>query len=89
MEPVDFYNPCEKVEAQLEGTMRLSKVATEAGNPIEKLFVVEEISPDDIGPPSEHFLRFIRSVSSFSFVNSFTLGEFTEQVRKRFASANR
>lgn len=69
--------------------MVLKKIPTDPKDPIEVLYVVEEISEDDIAPPSTHFLNFLRELPSLSFVNSFTMGEFTDQVRKRFATAPR
>lgn len=66
--------------------MKLNKIYTKAKDPIEELYSVEEISKDDIAPPSEQFLKFIREVSGSSIVNTFTIGEFTKQVEQRFAS---
>lgn len=69
--------------------MILKRIPTEPKDPVEEFYVVEELSRDDIAPPSKHFLDFIRDLPGFSFVNSFTIGEFTEQVRKRFATPTR
>ena len=66
--------------------MKLKKIITEAKEPVEGLYSVEEISLDDIAPPSEQFLKSIRELSGLSFLNTFTLDEFVKQVQQRFVS---
>ena len=68
--------------------MKLHKIQIEDKDPIEGLYVVGEISADDITPPSEHFLKAIRQLSGFSFLNALTIDEFTKQVRQRFTSVD-
>ena len=65
--------------------MRLKRVPKEAGDPADG-YMVEEIASEDIAPPSDRFLSLLRGLSGFTFVNSLTVDEFTQQVRKRFAS---
>ena len=66
--------------------MKLGKITTEVKNPIEGLYDVEEIMSNDIAAPSEHFLKYIREHSGFSFLNIFTIKEFTKKVQQRFVN---
>jgi len=65
--------------------MELQKIVTEAEGHIEGLYIVQKISPEDISPPSGHFLKFVRELKGFPFLNTFTIVEFTKQVRHHFA----
>ena len=65
--------------------MKLKNISVEVNDPLERLYDVEEISPDDI-VPSENFLKFIRELKGYSFLNVFTLDELTKQVKQRFTS---
>lgn len=69
--------------------MDLKKIVTGMGDPVKEHYTVEDITLDDIAPPSEHFLRVVRKMGEFSFVNSFTTDNFTEEIRKRFVSPKR
>lgn len=69
--------------------MRLTRVDTEAGDIVERRFIVEDITEDDIGAPSQHFVKFVRGLEGFAFLNTFTMDEFTNQVRQRFVSGQR
>ena len=66
--------------------MRLTNDSIEPNDIAESRFTLEDITDEDIGPPSEHFMRIVRDLEGFKFLNSFTIDEFTKQVRQRFAS---
>ncbi len=66
--------------------MKLGKITIEAKEPIEELYDVEEILSNDIAPPSEYFLKYIRELSGFSFLNVFTIKEFNKKVQQRFVN---
>ena len=69
-----------------EVMMKLNRIPTPSKNPVEKHYIVDDISPSDIAPPTERFFQFVREVPGFAFINFFTKDEFTAQVRKRFAT---
>lgn len=67
--------------------MKLRKIHTEAEKHLEGLYAVEEISPKDIASPSDNFLEVSRNLRSFS-LNTFTIGEFSKEVQRRFTNNN-
>jgi hypothetical protein len=68
--------------------MKLEKVYEE-GIPTKELFEVTEITSDDITPPSENFLKFLREHKEFSFLNSFTFDYFDRKLIERFTSCGK
>lgn len=67
--------------------MKLKRIPTEAKDPVEELYEVEEISKDDIELASGDFLKAIRGLSGLSFLNTFTIDEFNKQLLEHFTSS--
>ena len=66
--------------------MKLKKIATRPEDPVEGLYCVKNISATDIDPAGGEFLNFVRGLSGFSFLSTFTVDEFNVQVQRRFVS---
>jgi len=68
--------------------MILRKIHTDAEKHLEGVYTVEGISPNDIASPSANFLEVSRNLRSFP-LNTFTIGEFSKEVQRRFTNYNR
>ena len=66
--------------------MKLKKILLKSGEVSSELYEVEDISFENIKRPSKIFMGFIRMNDSYSFLNNFTLEQFTKEVKERFAS---
>jgi len=66
--------------------MKIKQVSTEGGS--EGLYVVEEISSNDIAPPSEAFTQFIQELKGLAFLDGFNMDSFMDQVRRKYTSSS-
>lgn len=66
--------------------MKVKRIRTKSKDPVEELYTVEGISEDDISDPGKHLHKVIQEINSLPFLNTFTMKEFTKQVREHFVS---
>ena len=66
--------------------MKLTKTLAKDDKHLEEVYTVEDISPKDIVSPSNNFLEVSRNLRSFS-LNTFTIGEFSKEVQRRFTNS--
>lgn len=58
--------------------MKLEKVSQDQKLSSSELYEVIDISLENINEPSINFINFIRENNSYSFINRFTMEEFTK-----------
>ena len=66
--------------------MKLLKLEANSSEPVEGLWAVLDIHPDDIPAPSDYFFQVVGSLNGFSPVNSLTRDEFTLRLGNWFRS---
>ena len=66
--------------------MILMKLLTNSSEPVEGLWAVIGIHPEDIPVPSNNFFQVVGSLSGFSDVNSLTRDEFRRRLGNWFRS---
>ncbi len=66
--------------------MMLLEILTNSNEPVEGLWTVLDIHPEDIPTPSDNFFEVVGSLSGFSDVNSMNRDEFTRRLGNWFRS---
>jgi hypothetical protein len=66
--------------------MKLLKMETNSSEPLEALWAVLDIHPEDIPAPSDHFFQVAGSLGGLSDVNSMTRDEYTRHLGNWFRS---
>jgi len=66
--------------------MILLKLLTNSSEPVEGVWALISIHPEDIPAPSDYFFQVVGSLSGFSPVNSGTKDEYTRRLGNWFRS---
>lgn len=62
--------------------VEISKDHRDPKDPVEKSFIIEDISADDIHDPTVHLMRLVRELKGLNYVNSYTVHAFVAQLRE-------
>src|SRR3712207_2960810 len=52
-------------------------------DPVQRYCILVDLSPEDIPPPDRCFLDLTRELAGLPYLNTFTIPEFTKEVRER------